>query len=35
MSTKVGEGVQGWKDIGADVKLEAEVGAAGMKKAYR
>ena len=23
-----------WKDIGADVKARAEVGAAGMKKAY-
>ena len=34
MSAKVGEGVQGWKDIGADVKARAEVGAAGMKKAY-
>ena len=33
MSAKVGEGVQGWKDIGADVKARAEVGAAGMKKA--
>ena len=34
MSAKVDEGVQGWKDIGADVKARAEVGAAGMKQAY-
>ena len=33
MSAKVGEGVQGWKDIGADVKARAEVGAQGMREA--
>ena len=30
---KMKEGVQGWKDIGADVKARAEVGAQGMKQA--
>ena len=34
MSAKVGEGVQGWKDIGANVKARAEVGADGIKQAY-
>ena len=33
-SKKFSDGVQGWKDIGADVNARAEVGAAGMKKAY-
>ena len=34
MKGKFTEGVEGWKDIGAGVKARAEVGAAGMKKAY-
>lgn len=31
---KMKEGVQGWKDIGTDIKARAEVGAQGMKAAY-
>jgi hypothetical protein len=32
-SATVEKGVQGWKDIGADVKSRAEVGAQGIKQA--